>query len=107
MNILELEHNYRNSNEVYPLKATRCIYGVSQIPCPDCPYKNEYPPVSIFIKTEKCFERCPYQIMLWILSKEQLEIYERVRPPEKKKIDIELAIREGKIILVEQTLGRF
>jgi len=107
LDISDLEHNYRNSNECYPLKATRCIHGVSRIPCPDCPYKKEEPPIPILKRDEKCFQRCRFPIMLWILSKEQLELYEKVRPPEKKKEDIELAIREGKIVLVEQTLGRF
>jgi hypothetical protein len=102
-----LESNFRRSNEVYPLKETRYLYSVSQIPCPDCTHKNKHPPVSISKKTEDCFKKCEFEICLWILSKEQLEIYEKVRPPEKKKKDIELAIREGKIVLIEKTLGRF
>ena len=104
MNI-DLEHNLRNSNAVYPLKSTFYLYGVSQIPCPDCPYKNEYPPVSILKKDEDCFKRCQFEISIWILSKDQLKLYEKVRPPEKKKGDIEMAIRERKIIALEETLG--
>ncbi len=104
MNNFELERNFRRSNEIYPLKATRYIYGISQMPCPNCPYKNEYPPISIFKKTEDCFKKCSFKICLWILSKEQLEIYERVRPPEKKKEDVELAIQVGEIVAIEKTL---
>jgi hypothetical protein len=103
----DLEHNFRKSNEGYTLKSTRYIYGVSQIPCPDCPHKNEYPPVSILKKDEDCFRRCRFEISIWILSEDQLKLYEKVRPPEKKKKDVELAIREGKIVLIEKTLGRF
>jgi hypothetical protein len=107
LNTFELEHNFRSSNEGYLLKSTRYIHGVSQIPCPDCPYKNEYPPVSILKKDEDCFRRCRFEISIWILSEDQLKLYEKVRPPEKKKKDVELAIREGKIVLIEKTLGRF
>jgi hypothetical protein len=105
LSTFELEHNLRNSNAAYPFKATRYIYGGHQIPCPDCPYKDEYHPVPILKKTEDCFKRCPFEICLWILSKEQLEIYEKVRPLEKKKKDIELAISKRKIVALEETLG--
>ena len=107
MNIPELEQNLRNSTAAYPLKATRYIYGIFQNPCPNCPYMNEYPPVPIYEKDEYCFKKCPFEICIWILNEEQLKIYEKVRPPEKKKRDIEMAIREGKIIPIEETLGRF
>jgi hypothetical protein len=66
--------------------------------------KNEYPPVPLSEKDKKCFQRCNFKICLWILNPEQLILYEKFRPPEKKKEDIEMAIRENKIVFVEQTL---
>lgn len=82
----------------YSLKATLYLWGVASTPCKDCPYKGEYPAISILIKTKKCFERCPYPIMIWILSKEQLELYETIRSLELKQRDINKAQKEARII---------
>jgi len=100
----ELERNLRNSSMDYSLKVTRYLYGVARTPCPNCPFKNEDPPVPLIEKTKKCFQRCKFKIIIWIPSPEQLHLYEQVRPPEKKKEDIELAINEGKITLIEESL---
>lgn len=88
----------------YSLKATRDVYGVAQTPCPNCPFKNEEPPVPLVEKTKRCFQRCKFKIIIWILSTKQLSLYEEFRPPEKKKEDIELAINEGEIARIEETL---
>jgi len=82
----------------YSLKATLYLWGVAFSPCKDCPYKGERPAISILIKTKKCFKRCPYPIMIWILSKEQLELYEIIRPLELKQKDIDKAQKEAQII---------
>jgi hypothetical protein len=104
LNNWDLERELRKSPMDYSLKATQYLYGISQTPCPNCPFKNEYPPVPFEKKTKKCFERCKFKIIIWILNQEQLSVYEQFRPPEKKKKDIELAINEGKIALVEEIL---
>lgn len=105
MEYWELERELRKLPMIYSLKITLYLYGVSQIPCPNCSFKNEYPPVPLNEKDKKCFQRCKFKICLWILNPEQLILYEKFRPAERKKEDIEMAIREGKIVLVDQILG--
>jgi hypothetical protein len=61
--------------------------------------------VPIWEKTERCFKRCPYEIVIWILSKKQFKLYEKLRPPELKEKELERAKREGKIIFVQQIMG--
>jgi len=100
----ELERELRKSSMGYSLKITLYLYGVSQNPCPNCSFKNEYRPVPLNEKDKKCFQRCEFKICLWILSPEQLILYEKFRPAEKKKEDIEMAIRENKIVFVDQIL---
>ena len=100
MGKIELEVKLRKSEMDYSLKATLYLYGVSFTPCSDCPFKNEKPPISICEKTEKCFQRCPFEIMVWILSSRQRKIYEKFRPPALKKRDFEQAINLGKIVQV-------
>lgn len=100
----ELERYLRESEMHYPLKATRYLYGVAQNPCPNCPFKNERPPVPSVEKTEKCFQRCKFKIIIWILSLKQLYLYEKMRPSENKKEDIEAAINLGKIARIENLI---
>ena len=97
-----LERELRKSSMDYSLKASRYLYGVAQTPCPNCPFKNEYPPVPLIEKTKKCFQSCEFKILIWILSAEQLFLYEQLRPPKKKKEDIELAINTSKIAQIEE-----
>ena len=106
MNTEELERNLRNSTAAYPLKASRLVHGIQLITCPDCPLKNEDPPVPFLMKDQKCLERCPYNIIVWILSEEQEIIYQKYRLDEKKRNDLEMAINEHKVALVEKTIGR-
>lgn len=106
MNIEELEINLRESTAAYVFKITLLIYGVQQNPCPNCPFKNEDPPVSLLLKDQKCFERCPYNIAVWILNTEQEILYQRLRPDDKKRSDLEMAINAHKTALVEQMMGR-
>jgi len=87
----------------YSYKATLYLQGNAFTPCNDCPFKNDDPYVSLNEKIERCFQGCPHDIMVWLLNKEQLEIYERLRPPERKQKDIEKAIKEGRIIQIEHT----
>lgn len=100
----KLEQYLRNSPMDYSLKATRYLCGIAQTPCPNCPFKNENPPVPLIEKTAKCFQRCEFKIIIWILNPEQLSLYEKMRPPEKKKEDIEAAINLGKITQIENKI---
>lgn len=101
MNLEELEVSLRNSEMDYSLKANRYLHGVAFTPCNDCPFKGENPAVSIPLKTQKCFERCPYQIMVWILSEQQLRLYYKVRPPELKDKDFNKAVNEERVIIIK------
>jgi len=101
-----LERHLRESLMDYSLKINLYLHGVASTPCFDCPFKNEHPAVPLWEKTEKCFQRCPYDILIWILNKEQLARYENLRPPEKKEAEIKRAINEGKIVRIEETLRR-
>lgn len=101
MNKEELERRLRESPMAYPLKVNLYCKGVAFTPCNDCPFKNENPVVPIWKKTEKCFQRCPFEILIWILNEEQQEMYEKLRPPEMKEREIKRAQREGKIAKME------
>ena len=100
MNIGELERKLRNSSMIYAFKANFYLHDIFSIPCRDCPFQNEIPAVSILEKDKNCFKRCPHDIMIWLLNEEQTALYERFRPPEKKKRELEKAIKEGKIIQI-------
>jgi len=89
----------------YSLKINLDLRGVESTPCLDCPLTKE-PVVPIWEKAEKCFQRCPYEILVWILNKEQLEKYEKLRPPERREVEIKRAINERKIVQIEETLRR-
>jgi len=106
MDTEELERNLRNSTETYPIKASRIVHGIQLIPCPNCPFTNEDPPAPFSMKDQNCFERCPYNIIVWILSEEQEIVYQKSRPDEKKRNDLEMAINAHKVALVETTIGR-
>lgn len=110
MNISERERKLRQSEMDYSLKANLYLHGVAFTPCEDCPFKDERLPGIIKIgpmrtRMEMCFERCPYEIMIWLLSKEQFQLYEKLRPLEKKKKDFQKAIRENKIVQIEIKTG--
>jgi len=89
----------------YSLKVNWYYKGVVFTPCDDCPFRNKRPAVPIWEKTEKCFQRCPYEIVIWILSKRQLALYEKVRPSELQKKELKRAKKEEKIVIVEQIRG--
>lgn len=94
----ELERQLRNSEMAYSLKVNRYYKGVAYTPCNDCPFKKEDPCVSICDKTKDCFKRCPYEIVIWILSPSQTAEYEKLRPPDMKNKELERAINERKIV---------
>lgn len=94
----------RNSPMDYSLKVNLYYKKVAFTPCSDCPFQGERSAIPIWEKTEKCFQRCPYDIVIWILNPRQLTKYEELRPQDKKKKEIERAIREGKLVQVEETL---
>jgi hypothetical protein len=98
LNTEELERYLRSSTLTYPLKASWLVHDVSQNPCPSCPFQKEDPSIPISMKEGKCFERCPFNIIIWILNKEQEFLYEKFRPDDKKKSDLEMAINAHKII---------
>jgi len=102
----ELERFLRSSSLTYPFKDSWLIDDVQQTPCLNCPFEKEYPPVPLLIREQKCFERCPRDIIVWILNEKQTKIYEKFRPDVQKKEDMALAINARKIALVEQTMGR-
>jgi len=85
----------------YSLKANLYLQGVALTPCNDCPFRGEKPVVPIWAKTQRCFKRCPHPIMIWILNKQQLKLYEKVRPPELKERDANKAIKEERIIIIK------
>jgi hypothetical protein len=100
LNIEESERKLRNSSMVYAFKSNFYLHGVFFIPCKDCPFQNEIPAVPILEKDKDCFKRCPHDIMIWLLNEEQTTLYEKFRPPEKKKKELEKAIKEGRIIQI-------
>lgn len=106
MDTEELEKYLRDSTLGYSFKANWLVHGVQQSPCPNCPFKKEDPPTPFLIKDQKCFERCPYNIIVWILNEDQEVLYEKFRPDEKKGLDLEMAINAHKVILVKNTIGR-
>jgi len=101
----------------YCLKANLYLRGVAFMPCPDC-YKKWHPKNEKPFPTtenrsipfsEKINERllsCPFEIMLWILSEDQFQLWEKLRSLEMKKKEIEKAINEHKVLQVETSLGR-
>jgi len=101
LNLKELEVSLRSSEMDYSLKANRYLKDIAFTPCEDCSFKGENPAVSILIKTQRCFERCPYPIMVWILSEQQLKLYEKVRPSELKERDLNKAVNEEQIIIIK------
>jgi len=105
LNREELEKQLRESEMAYPSKVNRLYKSVEFTPCNNCPFKDENPPVSLLGKTENCFERCPYEIVIWILSPRQIEQYIKLRPDNKKKSDIERAESESKFIYLEKIKG--
>lgn len=102
MNLEELKELLPESQMNYPLKAGLYLRNSASAPCPDCPFRNKSPFV---VTTKLCFQECPHDIMIWILSREQLEKYKELRPPEKKKKEIDRAIEEGKILQIERIKG--
>lgn len=98
LNTEELARYLRSLTLAYPLKASWLVHDAPQNPCPDCPFQKEDPSIPISMKEEKCFERCPFNIIIWILNKEQEFLYEKSRPDSKKKDDLEMAINAHKII---------
>jgi hypothetical protein len=102
----ELERRVRDSKTTYPTKAIYYLNGIWAGQCLDCPFRNESPSVHLFKKTEKCCERCPYLLMIWLLDQEQLYIWDAIRPEEIKIREAEKAINEGKLDLVEEVIGR-
>lgn len=102
----EFERNLRKSTAFYAFKASRLIHSVSQTPCPDCPFKREDPPTPFLMKDQSCLERCPYNIIVWILNEEQEALYEKFRPDKKKKDDLEMSINAHKVAVIEETARR-
>jgi hypothetical protein len=95
---MDLEKELRESQMIYPLKANYYLRRVKLVPCPDCPFKE---PVSILEQDAFCFSKCPFEIIVWILSPEQLKVYEGVRPTERRLIDLERAMKEGKMVPIK------
>jgi len=102
----EFERNLRKSTAFYAFKASRLVHGIFRMPCPDCSFTNDDPPIPFFLKDEKCFQRCPFNVITWILNVEQTVLYEKFRPDEKKKKDLEMAINARKIAVIEETTRR-
>ena len=98
INIIELEKSLRESEMDYSLKVNLFLRGVASTPCTDCPFKNERFFAPIWERTKKCFQKCPFGIVIWILSKEQLMLYETVRSERLKERDIRKAREERQII---------
>jgi len=94
----KIEKELRESSMIYSLKANFYLKRLFSTPCDDCPFKEENPSVPISEKDEDCFKRCPFDIMIWLLNEKQTALYQKFRPPEKKKRELEKVIREGKII---------
>jgi hypothetical protein len=94
----ELEKKLRDSPMIYSSKASYLVWGFFSTPCPDCPFKNENSSLSIFEKDKDCFERCPFDIMVWILNQKQKKLYFKYRPLKKKKKELEKAIQKEEII---------
>ena len=106
MNNRVTERNIRDSELEYPMKACVVIHGSYYGQCPDCPFQNENPSVHLFKKTEKCDERCPFLLMIWLMNQQQLYAWDVTRPEEMKIKEVEKAINEGELDLVEETIGR-
>jgi hypothetical protein len=105
LNTENLEQDLRKTELAYLLKAGLLIHGIQRIPCPNCPFEKEDPPVPLILKDEECFERCPFNIVIWILSPGQEEVYSIFRPDDKKKQDLQMAINAHKIVIMEETIG--
>lgn len=98
----KLEQWLPKSEMDYSLKVNLYYMGVAFTPCHNCPFKNENPAVTILKKTQKCFQRCPYEIVTWILSPAQFRLYQLLRPPEMKEKEKKRAKKEGKISQINQ-----
>jgi len=125
LNTEELERELRKSPMDYCLKANLYLRGVAFMPCPDCHEKWLPENENSFLTTEKhsipfsekideCLlsliegrlKNCPFEIMVWILSEDQFQLWEKLRSPEMKRRGIEKAINEHKMLQVEASLGR-
>ena len=106
LNTEELERKLRDSTASYPFKTSRLVHGIFRMPCPDCSFTNDDPPIPFFLKNEKCFQRCPFNVITWILNAEQTVLYEKFRPDKKKKNDLEMSINAHKVAVIQETTRR-
>ena len=103
---IEREIALRRSEMDYSIKAGNYLCGGYRTPCLNCSLKGDNPAGSILERTKICFEKCTFEIMIWLLSDEQNRLYEEVRPKTMKERDVQKAITKKRFIMEENFVGR-
>ena len=95
-NQLELETYLRRSNMSIAQKANWVLRGKPYSVCPDCQCRGEMSsPGRMGVKL--CLPSCKYALMPCTFNPLQWKEWLRFRPAELRQLDIEHAVREGRI----------
>lgn len=92
----ELEVSLRGLDWDYPIKANCVLRSRPYLFCPDCRCGRK---TDFMGRTDVslCVPSCEYAMMVWIFNSLQWKIWSAGRPPELKQMDIEKAVKEGRI----------
>ena len=89
-----MEYELRKSPMGYCLKANFYLRG-ERLSCLSKLSLTE----GFIAETGECCKRSPFAMMPWIFNEYRWRKWVKERPPELKKMDLEKAIREGRISL--------
>lgn len=93
-----LEIYLRESDMIFSVKANLVLRGKPYLFCPDCRCGGKTDFMGL-IDTNLCIPKCDYALMVWLFNARQWKVWVRSRPQKLKQMDIENAVREGRIII--------